>query len=315
MADTSRSTQPSLIPNRSTIPGPAGAFDTQSPGMISQLSYPSFFTLRGYPFSDIRQPANYWDAGPYADAVRQLTNQIEDMTRPILFLGPPGSGKTFTCEMLQHKIPGAHVFTVEPQLLFGAKIFFILARQVGVTLNATASTRLMIEAFLNKVLPKDEPNSVAVVVIDSVDPADRDLLAELGTIVSTARTARFTLILIGPEGLPEALSLNGAPQSLLPVQSPVVVRPMTQQEMAAYVDFRMTEIGGASGFKLDDATRQILHARSGGNPKLVNIYCHNALTLAVLKQETTLQFDTLRMGMRSKTYLTPDAARALLTST
>jgi hypothetical protein len=87
---------------------------------------------------------------------------------------------------------------------------------------------------------------------------------------------------------------------------------MTQQEMIEYIDFRMRCVGGVAGFALDQASRQILYLRSGGLPRLVSVYCHNALTLAMLRQERLPRLDTLRLAVKSKSYLTPDAAKSLL---
>jgi type II secretory pathway predicted ATPase ExeA len=75
----------------------------------------------------------------------------------------------------------------------------------------------------------------------------------------------------------------------------------------------MKEVGGCpEGLPLDLASQQLLHARSGGSPKLINVFCHNALTIAALKQEKTLKLSTVRYALKSKTYLSTDAARTLL---
>jgi hypothetical protein len=119
---------------------------------------------------------------------------------------------------------------------------------------------------------------------------------------------------VGTEALPEGLAQKAAPPSLLAGNPPVPLRPMTLAEMVEYIEFRMRSAGGVVGFTLDAGSRQLLYSRSGGLPRLVNIYCHNALTLAMLRQERQPRLDTLRLAMKSKIYLTPDSARALLAS-
>jgi type II secretory pathway predicted ATPase ExeA len=121
------------------------------------------------------------------------------------------------------------------------------------------------------------------------------------------------MILVGGEELPERLIAGGAPQSLVTGPPPIVLRPMTAREMMQYIDFRMRVVGGSpEGLDLDLASQQLLHARSGGSPKLINVFCHNALTIAALKQEKKVKLSTVRLAMKSKSYLTPDAARTLL---
>ncbi|WP_224362097.1 protein kinase domain-containing protein [Hyalangium versicolor] len=274
-------------------------------------SYQQYYSLKGYPFSDIRQPASFWDGGPYGPALLTLANRVDQGQRITLLVGPPGSGRTFLCEMLQHKLPGASVFSIEPQLVMGSRLFLALCRQVGVQVNPSSSQRFLTEAFLSQVLP-DRPNATAVIVVDGVDPTDQELLAELDRIIQATSRRRFALVLIGSEKLQEGLTQSNAPPSLLEGPGPVSLRPMTQQEMVEYIDFRMRCIGGVAGFTLDPASRQILYLRSGGLPKLVSVYCHNALTLAMLRQERLPRLDTLRLAVKSKSYLSPEAAKSLL---
>ena len=39
-------------------------------------TYQSVYSLRGYPFSDIRQPGQFWQGGPYGWALRTLAMQV-----------------------------------------------------------------------------------------------------------------------------------------------------------------------------------------------------------------------------------------------
>jgi serine/threonine protein kinase len=279
--------------------------------VLGHQSYHRYYALKGYPFSDIRQPASFWDGGPYGPALLALATRVEAGQRLNLLVGPPGSGRTFLCEMLQHKLPGASVFSIEPQLLLGTRLFLALCRQVGVQVNPGSSQRFLTEAFLSHVLP-DRPEATAVIVVDGVDPSDRELLAELDRILQATPRRKFTLVLVGDESLHAGFTQHEVPASLLQSPAPVALRPMTQQEMVEYIDFRMRCIGGVAGFTLDTASRQILYLRSGGLPRLVSVYCHNALTLAMLRQERLPKLDTLRLAVKSKSYLSPEAARTLL---
>ncbi|MBN1206419.1 MAG: serine/threonine-protein kinase [Myxococcaceae bacterium] len=302
-------------PSRSNWSGPTSSSLLEASGreieVLGSQSYQQYFSLRGYPFSDLRQPASFWEGGPYGTTLFALASRVDAGHRLSMLVGPSGSGRTFLCEMLQQKLPGATVFSIEPQLLLGTRLFIALCRQAGVQVNASSSQRFLTEAFLAQVLP-DRPEARAILVVDGVDPADQELLAELDRIIQAPTRRKFSLVLVGAEELSEGLLRNGAPQSLLDGTPPVPLRPMTQQEMIEYIDFRMRAIGGVAGFSLDTASQQILHLRSGGLPRLVSVYCHNALTLAMLRQERQPKLDTLRLAVKSKSYLSPERARALL---
>ncbi|MEM9493737.1 MAG: AAA family ATPase, partial [Myxococcota bacterium] len=224
-----------------------------------------------------------------------------------------GSGRTFLCDMLQHSYPAIHTFRIEPQLLFGDRVLISLCRQYSLEPNPSASMRFLAQVFVSHALPEDQPNATAVIVVDTVDPSDLEVLSDIYEILANRSNARLVILLVGDNDLPDQLAANGAPELLYTGAPPVSLRAMTQDEIAEYVTYRMETIGGSSAaLKLDKAARQLLHVRSRGNPKLVNIYCHNALTIAALLGQNPVRFSSMRLGMKRKVYLSADAARALI---
>lgn len=306
------------LPARSSIATPTGTILVNSTSAVGhftgQYSYRNHFGLTGYPFSDIRQPSFFWDAGPYAWVLRTLASQIVAGQRPAILVGEPGSGRTFVCEMIKNKVPRIHVFSVEPQLLFGTRPLVALCRQIGAA-NATPtmSQQLLVDAFLGHALQRAGSDAIAVLVVDGVDPEDHDLLMELHDILRNAPPGRLSMILVGAPDLPSTLASNGVPRELYSGAQSLLLPGLTQQEMIEYIDFRMRSVGGSGrGLNLDIASQQLLHARSGGSPKLVNIFCHNALTIAALQGEAEVSLSSIRLGMKSKSYLTAEAAMALI---
>lgn len=306
------------LPARSAIATPTGTILVNSTSAVGhftgQYSYRNHFGLTGYPFSDIRQPSFFWDAGPYAWVLRTLASQIVAGQRPAILVGEPGSGRTFVCEMIKNKVPRIHVFSIEPQLLFGTRPLVSLCRQIGAASATPAmSQQHLVDAFLGHALQRAGSDAVAVLVVDGVDPEDHDLLMELHDILRSAPAGRLSMILVGAPDLPSTLASNGVPRELYSGAQSLLLPGLTQQEMIEYIDFRMRSVGGSGrGLNLDIASQQLLHARSGGSPKLVNIFCHNALTIAALQGETEVSLSSIRLGMKSKSYLTAEAAMALI---
>ncbi|HEU4410748.1 MAG TPA: protein kinase, partial [Polyangiaceae bacterium] len=276
-----------------------------------ERSYREFYGFRDHPFSDIRREEYYWHEGPFAAALQAVASAVTS-GRVCVVQGAGGSGRTFTCEMLECKFPGVQVHVVEPQLLFGAGIVVALCRQAGVLADQGASQRFLLEAFLAQAVPPTRPDVIVTVVVDGLDPSDAETLRELSALRRAAQRGRMGLVLTGAEGL--AAELAGRPEALGFAfgAEAVTLRPMTQGEMVEYIDYRLSTVGGAGQFELDAASRQLLFARSGGSPKLVNVYFHNALTLAAVLGDSRIHFKTIRLAMKSDSYLTPRTALALL---
>lgn len=285
----------------------------RDPGQSGEISTRS---AHGYLFSEIRQPRYFWDAGPYAWALRTLALQLTGGCRAAMLLGPGGSGRTFLCDMLAHKVPRLHVFRMEPDLLFGERLLFSLCRQHGMDINPGASMRFFVEAFLSQALPAERADALAVIAVDCVDPDDTDLIADIADILHAGSNPRLAMLLIGAPDLHDHLAASGALARLgseLPAP-PVLLRRMTQPEMVEYIGFRVSTIGGGRvRLRLDTSTQQLVYARSEGSPRLVNVYCHNALLISSLRGGSgSPGFEDFRLAMKSRMYLTPESARALL---
>jgi serine/threonine protein kinase len=287
---------------------------TARKGLTGQHSYRDYFGLTSYPFSDIRQPSSFWDAGPYAWILRTLASQILAGQRPAMLVGEPGSGRTFVCEMIRAKFRAIQTFSIEPQLLFGARPMVALCRQLGAPdVRPDTDQRILLDVLLQHVAERGNPDTTAVVVVDGMDAEDRDLIGELEDILRNAPPRRLSMLLIGSPDLPSALAANGASQALYAGAQSLLLPGMAPKEMSDYIDFRMQSVGGsARGLGLDLPAQQLLHARSGGRPKLVNVFCHNALTITALLHESDVRLATVRLAMKSKSYLTPETAMALL---
>lgn len=292
------------------LPALSGPMSGTSRSM-AERSYQSYYGLRDHPFSDIRQAAFYWDGGPYAATLRSVASAVL-AGRTCILMGAPGSGRTFGCEMLQHKFPRIQIFSVEPQLLLGSTILVSLCRQAGVMVSESASHRFVLEAFISSAVPPGVPDAVVTLVIDGFDATDNAIVQDVVLLRKHATKGRVGLILLGNEQLVADLTARRDASALFADAEPVTLRPMNQVEMMDYIAFRMLSAGSERNFDLDVASQQLLYSRSGGNPKLVNIYCHNALTLAATLGEQQIRFKTLRMAMRSNTYLTPRTALVLL---
>lgn len=274
-------------------------------------SYRDYYGFKDHPFSDVRQPAFYWYGGPFAEALTELSTALA-AGRTCILGGAQGSGRTFTCESLPRKNRRFLMFSVEPQLLLGTPILVTLCRQAGVSVMESASHRFVLSAFLNQTSATDRPDALPVLVIDGVDPNDHEIIADIVSLRKVAPGKKLGMVLTGAEDLAAQLAMSPESAMLAREAHPVTLRPLSQNEMVTYVRHRIAEAGGEKQLELDAAAQQFLFARTGGNPKLINVYCHNALTLAATLGEPEVKFKTLRIAMKSKTYLTAATALALI---
>lgn len=301
----------------SGVPDSKPAVSQAVPLQGAALDYRAHFGLRDYPFSDVRKPFLFWNEEPYQSILRALSARVAAKTLKLhTVLGASGSGRTFVCEMLKQRLKDIFVFPVEPRLLLGMRPLVSLCRQYGCfDVNPRASQQTLLDTFMSTALPPGNPNSFFVLLVDGMDAGDRELLAELDEILECASTKRMAMVLTGLESLPDELISLGAPANLLNGHPPLSIGRMSLKQMNEYLDFRMRLAGGSGKtLGLNTASQQLLHARSGGLPKWIHVHCHNALVFAALKNEKTVSFESIRLGLKSKSVLSPDGAKLLLQS-
>jgi type II secretory pathway predicted ATPase ExeA len=289
----------------------------REPGPRDASGYLAHFGLNAPPFSDIRQPHLFWRGGPFARVLDALAADlinpyhIQSHGSPLVLVGAPGSGKTFCVEALKQRISGLQYYSIEPALLFTVTLMQELCRRLGL-MAPDAAPRDLMPFFVDAALARERGTSRLLVVLDDFVPGDPALLDELKEIAAAAPDV-VRLLLVGAPDLPAQLAAAGAAELLSPEEPPVGLAPMGLPDVAAYLEHRLRAASdGSLRVELPPAACQFLHARSGGSPRLINIYCHNALVIAFLRQSHRLTVDVLRLAMKSESYLTPAAATQLL---
>ena len=307
--NTNLSPQPN--PALGSRPSPLYVVATHTADYTTETSYRDRYGFRAYPFSDIRQAEHYWDGGPYSQVVGDLTAGLHANSGLQILLGDSGVGKSFACEMLAQTRGRFRVLTIDPSLLFGSSLLQRICRDESVQVANTTSDRIRLATLLSHT--KQTHNKGVILVVDGLEGNDANLLRQIELLAKETDPQRFALILnAGPSLMADAAA--SSPSFALATQhiEPIQIRAMSKDEVADYIRFRLEHIAGVKETVLDATTVGFLHARSGGIPRLINTFCHNALTFGALKREAPFGFHAMRLALKSRTYLTPQAAARIL---
>ena len=272
----------------------------------AQSNYLSLFGLSFYPFNDVRNPASFWAGGPYAQACDALTGQLELGICPVQLVGAPGSGRTFVATIVQKRLNAHQTLLIQPRLLGNATLASTLCKQANVNNAPEASREDAMRLFVEAVSPPGSEDRRLLIVVDEVKPEQTELLADLAALIhTTSDRPNFAILLVGPPELDADLAAAGVPLDLRGQGEPVLLRGMEENELNSYLDFRMQTVGRAGQtIQLTNTARQLLLRRSQGFPRLINIFCHNALTLAAHTKQDQINTDTLWRAMNKRSYVT-----------
>jgi general secretion pathway protein A len=254
------------------------------------IAFENFFGLRENPFSLTPNPRFLHRTRQAHETLGRLTRGILDRKGLILLSGEIGTGKTtllYTALHLmdvnpavQNKIGTAVI--VHPTLTRDEFLEAVLD-EFDVACPSTRRQRRL-EALLKMLLDVRRKNGVAVLVIDEAHLLSAELLEEIRSLLSlqTSHEKLLQIVLCGqPEldGKIDAMNLN-----LRHGQPFVEVRcntaPLSLKDAYDYIQHRLRIAGAHSDAIFEPEAVAAVHVHTNGIPRLVNLLCAQALSVA-----------------------------------
>src|SRR5579875_2126967 len=244
--------------------------------------YERFFGLSDAPFRLTPDPRYLFLSRRHADALAHLRLGLEE-SGFVCLTGDVGTGKTtllraFLAE-LGPEIAAAYVFN---PALSPVELLRTLSAEFG--LRATsASPKKLIDGLNAHLLAQREAGRRCVVVIDEAQALSIEVLEQL-RLLSNLETTTEKLLRIILVGQPQLRALLLHPE-LVQLNQRITLRwhigPLGRAETAAYVRHRLAVASnGQAGRIFTRGALALVHRRSGGVPRLVNMLCHRAMVAA-----------------------------------
>ena len=271
------------------------------------------FGLRTRPFTLLPDPDFLFWTRSHKKAFSVLEYGVMTRAPITVITGEVGAGKTTLLQKLLRNMESDVTIGLisNAQGGRGDLLQWVLGA-LDIACSDTAPYVAKFQSLQNFVLDEYAAGRHVLLIIDEAQNLSVEGLEELRmlTNINSGRDELLQLILVGQPELRHMISRHELRQFAQRVSASYHIPAMDAETTRAYVDHRLRHAGGHGG-EYSDAAVAMIHAHSGGVPRLVNKLCDFAMVYAVTNDRTEVDEETVREVLEDSFFIVteddPDA--------
>ncbi len=247
--------------------------------------YTQYYGLIGLPFEQTTTPRQLFLPPSHQKALNHLEYGLSTAKAMTLLTGEAGTGKTtlLRAALNSERCKSVTCLFVNNPVLSRAEFLEMIARKVGLGAEVAKSKTTLLAELEEVLLKRRSRGEIVALVVDEAQSLSQDLFEEIRLLANVEFESQ-TLMPMVLAGQPELAShLNDT--SLRQLQQRIALRstvePFTLSETGSYVTARIRAVGGEAARLFSREAVILIHERSRGIPRLVNVICDNALMTGV----------------------------------
>jgi general secretion pathway protein A len=198
----------------------------------------------------------------------------------IALTGEVGTGKTTMLECLRDFLGSqdtAFAFIFNSQIN-PAQFFEMVAYDFALPCTHYTKTEVLF-SLNNMLLDRAKLGKTTVLIIDEAHNLDWDVLEEVRLLgnLENRRGKLLQIILCGQPELDEKLDAPKFRQLKQRIALRYTLRALTREETAHYMEFRLAHVGVTEQTIFPVEVVELIHRRTKGVPRVINLVCDNAL--------------------------------------
>jgi len=286
--------------------------------------YERFYQLRNRPFALSPDPDFLYPSRVHREALDYLRFGIDASAGFVVITGEIGSGKTTLLQVLLRTLDGqTTVIRLVNTLLTGPELIESMLLDLGLE-NPPSSKPAMLRELAQLLFEQRAAGRRVVAVIDEAQNLSPDALEELRMLsnLETEKSKLIQIVLVGQPDLRDSLDRPSLEQLRQRVTVRYHLGPLDVEETALYINHRLKRVAIAAPLEFPRDVSDLVYARSGGVPRMINVICDAVLLLgyaedsrvihAALAQEAIAELESSQVLRRSlTTFVRPQPGQAV----
>ncbi|UIP27573.1 AAA family ATPase [Photobacterium sp. TLY01] len=244
--------------------------------------YKAFFGLTEAPFSIVPSARFLYLSDRHREALNHMLAGLTDGGGFGLLTGEVGTGKTTVLRALLAKLgEETQVAVVLNPALSAHELLESICDELGLPASPQDSYKILTDRLYAHLKTNDQAGRHTLLLVDEAQHLLPDVLEQLRLLTNLENDQRKLLkvVLAGQPELQQLLQQPGLRQLAQRITSRYHLLPLTEVEVAAYVRFRLDQVGCAHQLFSPQALKTLARV-CGGIPRQINLVCDKALQLA-----------------------------------
>lgn len=244
--------------------------------------YLNYYGLNDNPYSIAPNPDYLFMSTRHKQALAHLSFGLNESGGFVMLTGEVGTGKTTVSRKLMQELgDDTQMAVILNPTLSALELLATVCDELGISYDESSATlKVFTDQILAKLASNHENGINTVLLIDEAQHLLPEVLEQLRllTNLETNREKLLKVVLIGQPELQQLLRRNELRQLAQRVTARYHLLPLTQTEVAQYVEHRWSVAGGMTSCFTKAALLE-LFTISGGIPRVINLLCDRALSL------------------------------------
>lgn len=263
--------------------------------------YESFYGFTEKPFSLLPDAGFLYLSKKHRMALTLLEYGLMNQAGFTAITGQIGTGKTTLIRHLLGTMEQAHRVGLisNTHRSFGELLQWIL---MAFSLPHAGKSKVeMYQDFMDFIIEQYAQGRRTVLIVDEAQNMAAETLEELRMLsnVNADKNQVLQVILVGQKELRETLRRPDLIQFAQRIAVDYHLDPLQAQETPEYIRHRVSVAGGAAEL-FSDAASELIHAASGGVPRLINLLCDTALVYGFAEQCEHIEAELVQDVIRDK---------------